>query len=449
MRLTIEADWNVGASGDRSFNMTSIFGDRRFSGLRVDGNAAVDHVVEFETGFDVAGQQSTLTATAGSAETEIEVRAVTRARYSGRAARLLLIDGTDPLAPDVDVTGAVFDAEAPPDVNQPNPPSPAISGPVNVTHFDTAAAVAGADGSDITDVQAGVAIDLPQARGTIEVAESLGGTGLMWIDNQGPQAPGNPLQIAEVGRVAWVDEDGGTGIDSVADSFTNPTDATRTVSGTATAAAGLVGMIPVTFIPGDGPVIQVTDLEAEAACEATADTSDDVADASWSLQLEYWVEDAGNDGLTEGAYSSLALTDDPSTHDQLATLFATPPVVWEEPDDLVLGSPENQGRPPEDIYLFPVSRDYTFVDVADRNGNGDVTETITVTHQHRGYLADWGAGVVVEETDDAAAPAGGRNSVARVDRAFSLTTQPLDPTNALTAISASMGSVNCQTRDLR
>lgn len=444
LRLTVTASWNVGALGDRTFSTTSILGNRRFSGLRLRGAATLDSLLTMTTGFDSAGEgESSLVLTAGAAESDVEVRAVTRARYSGSAVRLLLKDNEEPLLPDVDSSGASSAQEAPSDFNLVS----AATADALVSQRTDIGAFGGADDSRIGTVQGSVAVDLPRARGTAEIFGGDGDSplGLLWVTNQIEPAS-NPLRIFSASRVVWLETLGATGFTSTTDSTTTATApaASRTVSNVATGRFGNLRLFPTDFIPIDaaqpagargGPVIEIRNFFSEVACRATANPATPAttaASATWSATLRVWTETADNDGRTSGSYSSVSL----NQNNAAAALTAIGnPMVYEDPD--VGGrSPQQLGLVPNDIFLFPVQRSY------DLDGDG-VAET---TYNHPGYLAldGWSARAGTVDVD-----ADRRTVTAALDGALRVASSPLNPAIPASTISVLMGTLNCESVDLR
>lgn len=447
LRLRVTASWDLGALGNRTYSTTSILGNRRFSGLRLRGNASVTSLLEMTTGFNSATQgDSSLSVTAGSAESDMEVRSVTRARYGGSSARLLLRDSTEPLVPDVDIPAASAAREAPPDFSL---ASAATSDAVTAQRLDLGA-VAGADDSAIRDVSGSVAVDLPRAAGT---GELLGGDGdsalgLLWVAGSIDSNPvNNPLRIFSASRVAWVESLGSVGFSSTVDSATTATSPAnlRAVSNIASGEVGNLRLFPTDFIPIDGsqptgtkggPVIEIQNFLAEVTCRATADIATPAttaASGTWSATLRLWRETAENDGQTAGGYITRSL--DPSNAASTLTAIGNP-MIYEEPD---LGglSPQQQGRAPADVFLFPTTRTYDL--------DGDGVEETSVPHA--GYLSEaggWGANSATVSVDTDR-----RTVSSALDGALRISSSPLNPQVPSSSLSLILGTMNCESLDLR
>lgn len=449
LRLRITASWTAAGLGNRSFSSTSILGNRRFAGLRIRGAASVEELVQMSTGFDSATEgDSSLVVAAGSAESDMEVRAVTRARYTGSAARLMLRDTEAPLVAEVDVEGASYAAESPPDFNV------AVADPesaVSVSRSDLGASpVGGADTSEIRNAHGSVAIDLPEAGGTTDIAGS-DPLGLLWLTTDlDTITPGNnPLRILDATRVAWLEALDGTSLTTVVDSTSTPTTTTpREVANVASGGFGNLRLFPTDFIPIDeddeddddedeagGPVIEIQDFTAEVSCRATAnDTTleEDAASATWSATLRVWTDP--EDGATSGGYTTPVTLDDSNAATVLTGIGN--PLVFEEPNDPESGlPPEAQGRVPQDIFLFPETRSY------DLDGDPN-TDPTTVTHP--GYLSSW-TGIAGSVTADADR----RVITAALDGAFRLESEPLNPSVPLSSVSVKLATLNCESVDLR
>lgn len=449
LRLTITASWNVGALGDRDYSTTSILGNRRFSGLRVRGNATVTSLLEMSTGFNSPTQgDSSLSITAGSAESDVEVRSVTRGRYSGSSARLLLQDNTEPVVPNVDVSAASAAREAPPDFSL---VSAASADAVMAQRADLGA-VGGADDSRIRDVSGSVAVDLPRATGT---AELLGGDGdsplgLLWMTSRiDPAVPANnPLRIFDASRVVWVETLGAAGFSSTVNSSTTATSpaSLRAVSNIASGAIGNLRLFPTDFVPivaaepagaKGGPVIEIQNFRAEVACRATANPATlqaVAASGTWSASLRLWRETAENDGQTAGAYATPVSLDQSNASSALTAIGN--PMVYEEPD-VGGSSPQQLGRVPNDIFLFPVTRTY------DLDGDG----TQETSFLHPGYLSQaggWGANAATVEADT-----NRRRVSAALDGALRVSSSSLNPTVPSSTVSLTLGTMNCESLDLR
>lgn len=443
LRLTVTASWNLGALGNRSFSTTSILGNRRFSGLRLRGAATVTSLIEMSTGFSsVEEGDSSLSITAGAAESDMEVRAVTRARYSGSAGRLLLEDSTEPLAPDVDTSGATTAQEAPPDFDLlVTDPEEALVG-----QRTDLGLVGGVDDSRIVDVHGTVAVDLPQAQGTTELlgTDTDSPLGLLWMTTQVDTAvpANNPLRLFSASRVAWLEAIGANAMSSTVDSSTMPTTsaATRVVANEASGDFGNLRLFPTDYIPVDvaqpagpfgGPVIEVQNFAAEVSCRSTANSATAVASATWSATLRVWTDP--EDGTTNGGYTTRVINETNATAELTAI---GNPMIYEEPN-IGLDSPEQLGRVPNDIYLFPRLRTYDL----DQDPGTPVT-----THLLPGYLAPagWSARQGTVSADDA-----GRVTTAALDTALRVSSSPLNPTIPLSTVSVTMGTLNCESVDLR
>lgn len=476
LELTTTASWNVNAT-TRQYSQTSLIADRRFSGQRVDASATIDYVVQISTGFDVGGQTSDLVATAGISETRLEARQVSRASHASRALSFLLSDTATPFNDNVERTGASASAQAPPDVQSPN--ANANAGAQVVPHFDLAnAAYAGGDASTvggdaangIPGVEAGVAVDLPRAHGAFTVSSTAASPlGLLWVNNQ---AAAEPLKLdPAAGHVAWLVPNGGTTISGRTQGETTDisSPATRQVRTTAAGSFGRLRAFPTTFVPAtentDGALIEVVGFTAQTTCRSTANGTSAAAGttAAWSATLRYWSEPS--DGVSaNGAYSEVSLSQALTGAPELGTLTNTAgqvvgnPLVYEEPDapadfggifrqldNNPTVSPEEQGRAPNDVYLFPVTdREYVVADFDDGEGEDDDDGAVTITADHEGFLQTAAVG-----GSNAQAHPSGRQTEARIERAFFLTSSPLNPAVEDSGVTVSIGSLRCRAVDVR
>lgn len=450
LRLTVTANWTVGGVGPRSFSTTSILGNRRFSGLLIRGSATIDNLIEMSTGLSSAEGESTLVVTAGTSESDMEVRAVTRARYSGAAARLQLRDITPTLVPVVDLEGASFAGEAPTDFDLASADS---ENAIRAFRVDLGT-VAGADDSTITNATGSVAIDLPTSGGTINLNGGDGDSpeGLLWLTTQ-VDPLNNPLRVFDLTRVAWLEELGGTELtSSVASSSTATTTTPRAIENVASGSFGNLRLIPTDFIPINetapdgpkgGPVVEVRDFTAEVSCAATTDAATSAADAasvSWSATLRIWTE---ANGPTPGGYTTvLNLTQSNAT-----TLLGGlgNPMVYEDTTSVegLLNRPEGSEG---DIHLFPETHVHAVVGDTDGDGDEDEDDPDTVTHNHLGYLEPSTLRANAGSTD---ADADRRVVTASLDGALSLETSSLNPAIPQSGVLVDLGRMHCESVDLR
>jgi len=473
LRMSITATFDRGGT-ERSFTVTSLISDRNFGGPRIDAEVEVDHLIQLSTSFNVGGQTSELRATAGTSNTRIEVGSVASAEHSARGARAFI---TDTALPDVagdDEVGASIVAAAPPDVTGLSSP-PGAAASVSLLDLGNAQ-VAGFDTSEVIDVDAGVAVDLPQARGTTLMNDTVASPlGLLWMNGQ-VDVSDNPLRLFAPGTltepesVAWLRPSGATDLSVFTEGTSTAEDASpRHVTTMATAEFGNLRLFPVDFIPAaegtEQAVLQISDYSASITCSALADDEAGAlanSGGSYSATLSYWQEELPNDGLTEGGYQTIALEDSAgllalrNLHD---TLNDTGVMVYEEPDEGGL-SPEQQGRAPEDIYLFPVTKEYEVADVNDVDGDLDFTEPEPdvndvdgdsnfteprlETKTHEGYLSEWASLAGANEEVRAL----GRAVNVDMDSTFTLLSQPLT-TDGPSSIALSVGAFTCKATDLR
>lgn len=456
MELTITATY-VTASGNRTYSQKTLLSDRRFGGPKIDGAANIDYVVRVIAGYNVAGQQSDLTATVGQARSSIESRLTTASSFSGQSIRLLLTDATAPLTADVDVSGGTGSVQAPPETvgtTVTTNPGPQVS------HADLGnQVVAGGDRSSVSSYEAHVGVDLPVAFGSLAMSPANNSLpGMMWVTSQ-TDTVNNPLQLnTGTGAMVWMRPFSGVNVAAStrgeATDVDNP--GSRMARTTASGSFGSLRFLPVSFISdnsAEGAVVELQSFTSQVTCTSTAQPAASNPDpvATWSATLRYWVDnDSGGSGPGSGTnvghYESVALGGAAGVT-ALANLKANPPLVYEAPDpiDPLTGNPVPYPSK-NDVYLFPVTHIHTTIrDVEDSDADGDTNEVIDVTHNHAGYLTDWaaqGAGQTNESAD-------GRRTSARLAQMFRLTTSPTNPSLIASVLNVTVGSMDCEAQDLR
>lgn len=455
VRLTVRASWTANGVS-RNFSLQSLLGERKSTTLQVDGFARIDHLLQVLTSFDIGGSRSDLTVTAGTAQAQIESRAVTSADLSITAGLARLVDTNSPRAftDPAPAIGASVSRSSPPTADGVG--SNVSAGARTLTHPQLAGTqIAGFAGTLASGPETRQVNSLPIARGAFDFVLPTSPLDLLMVNNQADTSATSPLRLAPTGKVVWMtDASGRTMYGNVA-AETTPTGPGRKVQTTAvirgssspvTAGAATINVLPVTFISGNGPVIEISNFRATVDCPSTAISSTTPV-ANWNANLRYWRETGqplGNNTL-DGAYATVetapgaGLSGSRNTGaprvDPLAALVASPPLVYEslELDDPERGEVSGSAR---DVYLFPVQHTHER-EVDD--------EDITVNHQHRGYLSAWSSLRDPVTAKDAL----GRSTSAQIEGAIKLTTTPTDPTNGASTVSVSVGSLACQALDRR
>lgn len=447
LQLRIQTSWQA-IGRNRSYNLTSLLGDRKFGGPKVDGLATIDHLVQLRSSFNDGTQTSSITATGGLTETRIAARLVTTAAHSGRAGRLILSGDAIPVSSAHDKSGAAVVAQAPPDVGGGTPLSD-NAGATDITHPQLLIDAGGIDSSSVDGVEAGVAIDLPQARGELSI-DGSSPLGLLWVNTQMPAADANPLSLdTDAGKVAWLAQ-GTDGLDADAEAFTNPVAVDRKVYATAAGSFSSLRLFPSELVLSDpdggareGAVVAFENFDAEVECEATAAAAaiNPNPVATYSVDLSYWRETDPNDGVTKGSYQTIANLGNAAGRAAFLQLMADPPMVHEDTTSLE-GSLNRPEGSPGDVYLFPVSHSHEVLRDEDNDG---VEELVTITHNHPGYLTNWTALATPTTSEDAS----GRLVSARIDQAISFSSAQLNPAVADSVISGTVGTLSCSVSDLR
>jgi type II secretory pathway pseudopilin PulG len=428
--ISVVTKWTFPGTQEQ-FTLRTLVGDRKFGGLKLNGTGSVDYGVQVLASYNSGTELRDLTAMGGVAQSNISMRASSRAEQIVRAGILRVVDGTDPSAPNVDsFEGASALLAAPPD---------AAPGDVSGEDGDVDLPLIG-DVARIDDTTAGIPNaplpgdlrvsrlnDLPLAQGGFGYqVDDGGGERNLWVDIPIAERPG-PLQLRSDRNVFSI-------------KATEDPDATLT--GYSSAATGAVGaadrgvrtaahvefvdlrLFPTSFATGG--VVQVDDFVADVSCNSTANGATASATRSWSATLR-WYEDALDDYHEEVIGSS-------STSDVFAPLVTNPPLVGRgSPPDLT-------GASPNDTYLYPISHDHEVV-VED--------ETITIHHDHPGYLAP---GTEMLENLGAGSVSGdGRVTEASIENAITLETVPVPatPPYAAAPITVSIGALHCNATDNR
>jgi prepilin-type N-terminal cleavage/methylation domain-containing protein len=421
--LTITALWTQRGRA-RSFKLQSLVGDRRFSGIKVRGDANVEFGIQVLTSYsDAAGELSELVAIGGKADAALESRAVSTADISLRAADVRLSKSTtETTATELaGFQGAAAEYHAPPDIT---PGATGASGGT-VTHpevFDPAAPsqllqVAGVDSTSAGGsfpLYARVANELPTSTGTFSYSPGLGALDF-WVRTQMDPATNGPLQLDLTQPALTIRGKAFRG------TATGVTDAlastTRRVETSAQVSLTGLRLLPTNFIKAQnstfgGALIRVDNFVAETRCKATDKSATASVAATWSATLNFWRDSDPNDGgIASGGYEQRLLSGGPGT-DPLATLKAANPLVFDAPQDA------------DDVYLF---------------------EDAGANPNRRGYLKDSSSLTGVAGTKDPT----GRRTEAQIPGALKIDTAPTNPAIPGSGLNIQIGQLSCEAVDQR
>ncbi len=431
VEVIISARWTATGRGARTYQVRSLLSDRKFSGLKVLADGAVDYGLQFVTGYESQGtiNETELTATGGHSTSHIEMRRVASATQTVRAGELLLID-LDLAADSIDDNenldgtprlGVEETAVAPPDASI-NPS--AVVDPADVDHpVNSYDFIASLDTTDSDVVSATIPGGLPAASGDFDFSPSSAEE--LVIANNRADAGGNPLELADPDE--WIARVITKASDVLSGSSSATTNALGTQPGVASAATvsfAELHLLKTDFIEDqddrfDGAVVAITGplsggnpsgmFTATATCNADNDGTANAtaASATYSGALWYWSDPTENDDDSDGGYVSVPLG---SGSDVLSPIQSGAPVLVYDTN------PDNR-----DLYLFP-------------NGGND------------GYLATWSN----RATPTTSVTQNGRVTSARIDQAVSIETQPVEGSSSPdTAVGVAIGSVNCRAEDHR
>lgn len=441
MRMTVTVTWtNLRA---RRFQLTSLYGNRKLSRDQARASATVDFVIQAFTSFraGVPVRTSALRGTAGRSTSAIEIRNFARATIDSSGGEIRLVaqeEATTTNALD-SVLGASASLSAPPTTS----PAPAVTdtdipvGSNTIEHPDLAAGqVAGlgqsqVDGSTLTItspvIPAGVQVlnGLPRAASTFDFTGALGTEGF-WANNQADTSSTAALKLDPTKRVLSVTkatESSRIKGQTYAEATAVSPSASRKAQAKASANAGTVALMPVTFLVGtQTSVIVIEEFQASIDCTSTGATGQ--VDGSWSAKIKYWKDDNPGDGLAIGHYEEL--TNQPAGQPKLVTGSVTAglsdplSVLGQSNNPLVFDAPLDIN----DIYLFD-----------DPN--------VDLTLNKEGYLKLWD----VTET----IPSQVQGKLARVSmpQTINIVTARTDANNEETEMTIQVGKLSCQALDQR
>jgi prepilin-type N-terminal cleavage/methylation domain-containing protein len=452
MQLVVTARWLTTGRDPSTYQVSTLISDKRFSGLKVLGEATVDYSVQFQVGYRDLGSTNEvdMTLNGGSASARIETRRASSASATMDAGDISLVDlvlaqdaieGNENVASGVTgttpKTGATDTVVSPPDssVN----PAQVARQPVN----HPSSAYGEVTGMDITDgntVSAVTAGGLPSAFADFSTSPSSGED--YWVANKKASTGGNPLNINDPD--VWVARVLTRSGQSVSGSTTTSTNALGTQPGTTSTAtvsfkefqlfkSNLIAAVSTTF---DGAALAITgprdssglpsgSFTATARCNADNDNTANAsaASATYSGTLWYW-DDPTQNGTQQGSYKWVDL----ATGNR-GTGFAAGSGTAGTSLSATLESLQSGAT----ILVFDdsgTSKDSTLF--------GTATTGV--------LLSDWSGGTSATTTN----ASNGRVTAARLDEALAFETKPLEGSaEPDTGISASFGAVGCRAEDYR
>lgn len=426
MKITVTTEWKLHGSS-KSFALTTLLSDRKFSGTKVSANAKIAYGLQVLTTFEDSGNISELTATAGSSESTIATRTVSTANQTVDAGSIKLIQ--EPLDPAGQATvvdsasGATGAFDAPP--TQTPVAVSAASDTVQRLNIAGQPAVAGIDATDVpsgaTTLKVSVDGEAPTAIGGFSYRPSPGQYDL-WVDSQADLSASNPLHLDGNKHVLSLrprtigSEPGLSGSTSTE---TKPLGAfDRGVMGKATLSLKDLRLLPTTFVsgvPGLSSVFVIDSFSATVDCKSTGSASSAAPTATWTATMRY-KKDPSNDGIVDATTYSTPLTlSGSAASDELANLKlpANNPLVYD-------GSSASS-----DIYLFE-----------------------DPANNRKGYLTD-ASSLYNASTEGIDEGPLGQSTSAEIGGALRIDTVPTDPSKPGSRLSLSLGNLSCQAVDKR
>lgn len=415
LELTVSVSWSS-ATGDR-FELRSILGDRKFTGLKMSGAGKVDHGIKVLTHFThptYTAPKSTLVVADGTISAGIEAQDVATATLSLQAADLHLneVAATGAVANAINqLHGASVDAVAPPGrliaaVSAPG-------GSVNHPGLTVPRNVAGADASTTEDLQVAVSGELPLAKGTYLYTKEQGVTDL-WATNDVDQVNAATLRLDPLNPIVMVrPHNSGSSLlalkgSALAESRAR-TAPDRQVHTNAAVEVRHVGILPTAYIPASSEgafssVVIVDSFTAAVDCKATGSAASATATATWALTLRVYQDSNPADNVPAGAFVTYTFNQDSNIAATLGN-----PLVYDGATTL------------DDIYLFE-----------------------DIATSKKGYLRS-----IVTGTRSTATQDGGKVATASLPGAVVIETTPTNPAVEDSTFTISLGSLSCDAADRR
>jgi prepilin-type N-terminal cleavage/methylation domain-containing protein len=430
LRMSIKATWTH-LGRPRQFELTSIIGDRRLSPDKARATANIDFVIESLTSYKNPdnNQLSRLTATAGRALSDVEIRNLAAATTEARAAELSLtsqeLGGIAGRRIDT-VTGAQSQKDTAP-ANKTFAQITDNNSDKNINHDDLFLDPLIAfldDGSVVNSSSvppAGVQVinNLPRAVTNFSLNPA---SQSFWADNQADFSTGAAFKLDPAAHILTAEKKSNVRVNGSA--YAEVTDlnpgTSRKVEASLNFGFGRLFLMPTTFVTATpGAVLTIEDFTSTLTCIAKGSAGAGTATGSWSATVKYWRDSNPNDNIALGSYQPVDSTPGVGTEvlegsttstfgDALSALQTSNPLVY----DSVVNS--------SDVYLFE--------DAA----AGKI-----------GYFRSMDSTERMNSALDA--------TTARVDAeaAIRVVTARTDPANEESALAVSIGKASCQAVDNR
>ncbi len=466
-------------SGCRNVSLTTLIGARKFGIVKISGDSRIDYGLRVVTRFrDVTSPRgstglvtSTLTATAGGAESNIEQRLLSSASQRLLASQLQLVEEPTPTNPSQldlgTITGLVFSVNAP---NDQEPIVPAgNSGKIRHEYLAVPKDVAGtASTSTLTSpdqVKVGTSEELPYAQGGFLFGNSApggpsgtGNSGHFYVDNEAvvggatflaPSQPMFTLRRNPANETMRGKTSASTGRLQTAG---------RGVFSSATTSFARLRLLPVTFLvggPNAGPsdfesVFSIENFSARVTCNATANpttsgigTSAGGDQTQWTATVKFWSDPVNNGSTIQGTTA-------------VAPAFQTIQMSAVAGGDVTVSGTVNYAgvAGTTNTVTYPAGtpfsaflNDLTIRNVLVYDGATlaqDVHLFKDLSHP-LGYLSQWTASPPTGSYDSV----NGLTAQASIDEAMSIVTVPTDVTLDESALAVSIGKLSCQALDRR
>lgn len=416
LQMTVTVSWEVGGRA-RSFDLTSLIGNRKLSEEELRGEAKIDYAVQLSTSYVASsGQASTATLTVGETTAAIDTRSIIGADFTSTTGKLNLVNkefGTDPGGPLDDLVGAGQTLAAPP-----NNPAAADATATEATlqHPVLLEDIGFLNDSKVTGGGVQVVAGEPKATGSFEFHE--GNQDSVWLDNQAETGSTSPLKLSDSEPIVLLHSLGSRQVQgsTYAESTSVDSGAGRKVQATTHMEFDQLDLFPSSFLSSSAPVMRVSDFVADLDCFSTTNSATATVSGSWSGDLTYW--DAGPDGsgvsgdLSDDVYQTISLSGNLSgVADPFATLISANPLVY---DDLVDDM--------KDVHLFE-----------------------DLSAGKKGYLRSLSAVTKFDSLVDSS----GRHTSASLNGALRIETVPTKAGVEESALSVEIGKLSCEAVDSR
>jgi prepilin-type N-terminal cleavage/methylation domain-containing protein len=302
MRLTVKLAWTQRGQA-KTFQLTSLIGDRKLAPEKVRANATVGYLAQALTSYRVPDNQpnpgriSTFRSFIGRTVSTVGLKNFASADQESRATDMILSQqeylGT-PGSIVTDAAGAQAVYNAPPTKTitvSPTSPAQTVSAPAGIT---IAGGIGGFTGTDVNESISGV--PLPAALTTNELPRAAGNFGFpggsteeFWVTNQADTSNSSLLQLTNNQHVFSVQQSASSNQSkrifgsSYAETFPVSPTALRLRS-TAKAQVETVNLL-TTGLNSNKPLITFTNFTAQTDCQVTGTTS--TATGSWAGTLKY------------------------------------------------------------------------------------------------------------------------------------------------------------------